>query len=594
MRLSNFSFLVGSLAALLLVYHNSFNHSFHYDDFHSIVENPHIRDLGNIGAFFYQPELFSSMPERAMFRPLVLASYAFNYRLGEYAVWGYHLVNFSIHFLCVFCVFLLGRALGKAQWTAAWGAGLFALYPLQAEVVNYISSRSESLATLFYLTSLLTYLHWRKRGEKEWFFLALSLGAFVCALLSKSIAATLPAALLLGEWVWGREPGKGHRWREVAPYHLAYWVLVLGFVAVVSRGIQAAVGDPVRSLHLHFLTQIKAVIYYLYLGEMPVYLSVEHAFEVAQTALSAEVLLPLGLGLSILILLFALHESAAALLCLWAALVLIPASLVPLNVLVNEHRLYLPLAFLSLATAALFVHLPARFRKLVCAALLAICGVLAQQRSAVWQDELSLWTDAVAKAPFMYRAHMHLGEALRLEGRRREALQHHQLASELAPDVVEVHFNRGVVLQELGLIDLAIAAYGKSLEIYPDFLPSLSNLGHVYFLEMGDSTRAVPYYRYAVDLGTRNAAVYRNLGSILHKRGNYAGATTIFEQGLTQIPDAVMFYYGLASAQDRMGLGRAALAHYRTFLRLSRGQPAFEQYSRTRVAALERESPEDK
>ena len=103
--------------------------------------------------------------------------------------------------------------------------------------------------------------------------------------------------------------------------------------------------------------------------------------------------------------------------------------------------------------------------------------------------------------------------------------------------------------------------------------------------------RAAAYYRRAAELGAETEAVYRNLGSILHRGGNYTEAVAVFEQGLTRIPAAVMFYYGLASAQDRMGLGREALANYRTFLQLSRGQPAFEQYSRTRVAALERGEP---
>jgi hypothetical protein len=67
----------GALAlALGLVYHASFANGFHYDDFHSIVENPHIRSLAQIPAFFSDPSTFSSMPERAMYRPLLLVSYA--------------------------------------------------------------------------------------------------------------------------------------------------------------------------------------------------------------------------------------------------------------------------------------------------------------------------------------------------------------------------------------------------------------------------------------------------------------------------------------------------------------------------------------
>ena len=70
--------------ALGLAYGASFGNSFHYDDFHSIVENPHLRSLDRIATFFSDPGTFSSMPERAMYRPLLLVTLAFNYALGSY------------------------------------------------------------------------------------------------------------------------------------------------------------------------------------------------------------------------------------------------------------------------------------------------------------------------------------------------------------------------------------------------------------------------------------------------------------------------------------------------------------------------------
>ena len=69
---------VGALVLLapLLVYSNSLDGPFHYDDSHSIVDNPHIRSLANIPAFFSEPTLFSANPDNAMYRPLLLASFA--------------------------------------------------------------------------------------------------------------------------------------------------------------------------------------------------------------------------------------------------------------------------------------------------------------------------------------------------------------------------------------------------------------------------------------------------------------------------------------------------------------------------------------
>ena len=90
--------LGASIVALAcLVYLTALGNSFHYDDAHSIVENPHIRTVRNIPAYFHTPEMFSGMEERAMYRPVVVTTLALNYWLGGYQVWGYHVVNFLIH-----------------------------------------------------------------------------------------------------------------------------------------------------------------------------------------------------------------------------------------------------------------------------------------------------------------------------------------------------------------------------------------------------------------------------------------------------------------------------------------------------------------
>ena len=79
------------LACGVGVFHNSFGNSFHYDDEHSILENPHVRSLANIPRFFVDPGTFSGFPEARMYRPLLLATYALNYAAGGYEVFGYHL-----------------------------------------------------------------------------------------------------------------------------------------------------------------------------------------------------------------------------------------------------------------------------------------------------------------------------------------------------------------------------------------------------------------------------------------------------------------------------------------------------------------------
>ena len=155
--------LVGLALVVCAVYGNSLSGSFHYDDFHSLVQNVHIRDLQRIPDFFLDPSLFSVDPDKAMYRPLLLVSFALNYALGGYEVVGYHLANILIHLACVLLLWSLAITHGRS---AALCAGLvFALHPVATEPVNYISSRSESLAVALLLLAFACYTRRGRLGR---------------------------------------------------------------------------------------------------------------------------------------------------------------------------------------------------------------------------------------------------------------------------------------------------------------------------------------------------------------------------------------------------------------------------------------------
>ena len=644
-------FLAAAALVLLLVYRDSFQNSFHYDDFHSIVENPHIRSLVNIPDFFRQPEMFSGIPERAMYRPLLLTTYALNFWFGEYGVWGYHLVNLIIHLGCVLLVFLLGREMHGERLAAGLGALLFALHPLQTEVVNYISSRSESLAALFYLSGLLAYLRWRKGYRSNGWFWG-SLGLFACGLLSKSTVATLPVALLLCElWNAGKEE---KREKGLWLWHLAYWMVAAGYLLIARGWLQTSLGRLVRPVGDQVLTQIKAIAYYAQLIAVPVHLNVEHQFSVARSLSSFQVFLPFLLLASCLFLLVC-RRRMVGLLVGWAVLPLLPSSLVPLNVLVNEHRLYLPLAFLGVAggygLARLVGH---RQKRWAIAGLLVTACLLVYQRGAVWKDELSLWEDAVRKAPLMYRTHMHLGGALERQGRAQEALSRYRRAVELGPEVVEAHYNLGNALRVLESAEEAMAAYERSLELDSGFAPSLINLSSMQlergnlertedlllraeemrpempevhrqlgilrrrqgdragaerallralalrpgwaeacyslanlYSDLGRLGESIDFYQRAIAARPDYAQAYRNLVDLYTKQGYLARAIEAAAQGLRQVPGEVILYYGLARAQEGLGQWQTAAVNYRRYLQYARVSSEAEAAIRRRIRELE-------
>ena len=557
---STLLFLLGSVLALLLVYSGSFQNGFHYDDFHSIVDNPHIRDLARIPAFFWQPEMFSAMPERAMYRPLLLASYAFNHWAGGYEVWGYHLVNWALHLGCSLLVYWLGRSIGGLPLAAALGGLLFALHPVNSEVVNYISSRSESLAALFFLVALLAYIGWRRKCAGLGLY-GLSLLAYGGALAGKSIAVVLPAALLWYEWAGGA--GETRReWRDWVPWHLGYWLIAGLYILMASSWLEHSLDQRVRALDEQFPTQIKAALFYVKLLAFPTYLSVEPAFGVTEEFSTLQVLGPLLVVLTGTWLVLR-RRPRGRLFLGWAVLPLLPSSLVPLNVLVNEHRLYLPGAFLAAGVGLWLGNIPLhkRGRLLLWGACLVILGTLARQRSAVWEDELSLWQDAVVKGPGMYRSHMHLGGALEQQGRLDEALYHYQRAAELVPEVVEVHYNLANGLRLAGQGEEAIEAYHRCLDLDPDFAPALFNLSALQ-LAGGELEAAEQALQRGLDIRPESPEGHQQLGLLRKRQGHPQEAERAFLRALSLRPDMAEVHYNLANlyfAQRR--LAESALAY---------------------------------
>ena len=482
------------LAVAVGVYSNSLGNSFHYDDVHSIVENVHVRSLQNIPAFFYDSRMFSEWGDRSMFRPLVLVSYALNHAVGGYDVLGYHLVNLSLHLLAVIAVFAIARTTGS-RYGPIIGAAIFAVHPVNGEAVNYISSRSESMSALCYLISIYAYLRWRHGGSKSGSgAYALALLAFAAGLSSKSIVITLPVLLLLLER--SGFPGSGTVLDRSALLrsHSPFWLVSAGYLAIVRQSAgKAVLSEPVRGWADQISTQLKALVYYAHLLEMPVRLNVEHQFFGLRSGSGMAVILAGLLVLSLTWMVWNARTAKAWLAIVAAGLCLLPSLVVPLHVLVNEHRLYLALALMCAFGVAGWA--PARSRTSSSRAVVyavmgavAALAMLSHQRNSVWIDERTLWRDAVAKAPEMYRAHMHLGGAYEAEAEihKRErradyyrslslALSSHKRAVELAPNVAEAHYNHGNALRTIGRTDEAVQAYARSLSVSPDFVPALLN-----------------------------------------------------------------------------------------------------------------------
>ena len=513
------------------LYLNSLGNDFQYDDRHSISENPHLRTLTNLPAFFLDAKMFSRDPDKAMYRPLVLVSLALNHTWSGYEVYSYHLINILLHGLCALLVWGILRQIGRPVCMALLGALLFVVHPLCSEPVNYISSRSELLAGLGVLGSFWLYLVACRRSQ-VWLW-ATSVALFALGLLSKSVAIVLPALILCSDLSRARL-GRRVYWRYI-PYALVgvgYLVAVRGFVH------KAVFAQPVRALDIQLGTQLKALLYYAKLLLMPVDLNVHHAF--SESGLESPATLASLLLLVSLMICFAGCRKSRKEVFLglgWVALTLAPTFVVPLNVLVNEHRLYLPLvgAIILLTGLERLERVPGLLWGTIL--LVGLLGILVIQRNAVWKNELTLWSEAAHQAPGAVRPYVYMGNYLRENGAPEKALELYREALRLEPELVAARNNLGNTYRQLQRWDEAIESYQIILADHPQSGDVRYNLARVY-QEAGQLEKARRAYLLVSPENFHHDLALNNLGTLHEHRGRLDSAYFYYRAALALQPQS--------------------------------------------------------
>jgi tetratricopeptide (TPR) repeat protein len=544
-----------SVVLLALLCHlNSLGGTFHYDDSHSIVDNRHVRHLENIPRFFAEPGTFSSEPAMAMYRPVLLTTYAFNYALGKYRPGGYLLFNLLVHALCALLVLWTLEQLGLSRGLAWWGGAFFAVHPVHSQVVNYVSSRGEALAVLGVLAALCLAGQGKRLG---------GLMAYALGLLSKSAAVALLPLLALEAW-----RRRERQWWAAWPF---WGITALYLLAItLNQFLPRSLAQDVRPYGAQLLTQLKALPYYAKLIFMPVHLSVEHAFEVSEHPAEGAVLgSALLLGSLLYLAWRGRRQPTWAILGLgWFLAGLGLTFLVPLNVLVNEHRLYLP--SLGALLAILGGMRPSKQTRLagVGALLLVVLAGLTWQRDREWKSEYSLWQSALRQAPGMFRVQSNLGLALYERGEYQAARALLEQAVQLNPHYSKTWNNLGLVYEELGRPAQAEGAYHQALKLKSDQVGTLANLGRLY-LESGRHAEAQARLGQALELDPHSALVRVNLGLAHQRAGRLEEAVEQYRRALTSEPEA-------ADAWNNLGLAYAELG------RLEEGRSCLEKAVRLR------------
>ncbi len=532
-----------------LLYANTLGSSFIFDDSLYITENPLIRELEN----------FRNL---SGVRYVGLLSFALNYSVGGYEPLGYHVVSILIHGVNGILVYLFVSALlgstsfskyeeGFSGGTAlAFGAALlFLVHPVQTQAVSYIAQRFVSLVTLFYLLTALLYIYSRRStGMSKVIIYMVALVSALLAYKTKEISFTLPAALFVIEF--GFLKGAGTAKRSILlilPFIVLSAIIPIetlmydgGSVSDLSQGEMDAIrADKLKDLtelspYSYLMTQFRVVVTYLRLLILPINQVLDYdfprydSFATPQVFLSFILLASIfGLGLYLFIRFRRSVDgkwgdrSKCALLLfstgiLWFFItVSIESSVIPIKDHIFEHRVYLPsIGFAMAAVVLIYVagnYLSGTFAKvsapwkyfwsiLICVALALSASTVLRNR--VWANNMTMWTDVVAKMPNNGRAHYNIAR--------------------------EYIFSEDYVRAKRHLL--------RTVELIPDHTVARNNLGNVYLVN-GDIENARIQYEAALSANTYNYRAHYNLGLVYERLGRINEAHNMYSEALRLNPE---------------------------------------------------------
>jgi tetratricopeptide (TPR) repeat protein len=519
--------------------------------------------------------------------PLLHSAFWVEHRLWGDSLVGYHLMNLLLHAGAACLVVAIMRRL------ALPGAGLagllFALHPVCVESVAWISEQKNTLSAVFYLGAMLAYLHFDRDRRRSHYYLAL--GLFLLALLSKTVTATLPAALLVIFW-WQRARLDWRR--DVLP--LAPWLLLGAcgglFSAWMERTIIGAGGaefalTPVQ----RGLVAGRAICFYLGKLAWPADLMFIYPRWNVNPAVGWQYLFPLA----VLVLLAALGWVARRRRGPLAAFLLFVGTLFPslgfLNVYpfvfsyVADHFQYLaclgilaPVASMLTAATARLPTATRRAIPILGGVLLTMLAVLTWRQSTQYGDAETLFRETLARNPACWMAHNNLGNILaKIPGRLPEAMAHYESALQTRPDFAEAHFNLANALAETPEHrPEAIVHYEAALRGKPDYPEAHNNLGETLAKIPERRPQAIAQFEAALRINPEFAEAHNNLGVALSSAPDRRPqAIAQFEAALRARPDFAEAHFNLANllakTPDRLP---EAIAQYEAALR---GKPDFAE-----------------
>jgi protein O-mannosyl-transferase len=574
------SFLL--VLVVLAVFGQTASYGFvNYDDGANVSQNPVVRK-GLSGPVIGWAFTHS---QAANWIPLTTLSHMLDCQLFGLRAGGHHLVNVFWHAANAVLLFLVLRRMTGGLWRSALVAALFAVHPLRAESVAWVSERKDVLSGFFFILTIWAYLRYveefnppSQKLRRARVFYGLSLLCFALGLMAKSMVATLPFVLLLLDY-WPLR-----RWHEARQFpgqvrEKIPWLVLsaASCVATLLTPDLVIAGDHRLSLVNRIANALVSYVVYLKQMVFPAGLATPYPIRPG-----GQPWLTVGLAMVVLTAITAAvlsrRKKQPYLLVgwLWYLGMLFPViGIIQISADASHADRYTYLPEIGLAVSGIWAAADwfARWQRqrivsgMVAAAMVGSLMVVARTQTSYWRDSESLWSHSLACNSSNYLAHCDLSLALVEKGAKDEALRQCRMALEIKPDYPEALNNLGVLLLDRGEKAEAVALCRKALQFKPDFAEARNNLGNALLAE-GEREQAMVEFRKALQIDPGNQKACYNLANAFYELGKNEEAIAQYRQALKLNPNFVEALGNLGAAMFASGNGEEAIALYRQALNI--------------------------
>ena len=547
-----------------------------YDDNSYVYENSEIKS----GLTLHGIRWAFTHVHTGNWHPLTSIAHMLDCQLFGLNAGGHHFTNVMLHTIAVLLLFFVLRRMTGSLWRSAFVAAVFAIHPLRAESVAWVSERKDVLSGVMFMLTLAAYVYYARRPPSLLRYLLVAL-LFALGLMAKPMLVTLPLLLLLLDfWPLRRLDRELSREKRITWWRLIGEKIPLLFLSALSS--IATIVAQKQALHssegwpLSWRVSNAFVSFFIYIRQMvwPIRLAVFYPHPKGELPLW-EVALAVAALIAISVIAFILRRTRPYVFVGWGWFVVM---LLPVIGVIQvgwqghaDRYTYLPHIGLYLLAAWTIADWSASWPKMrpvvriAAAVAIILFSFLAWSQTSYWRDSESLWSHALAVTSRNDVAHSGLGVVLLRRGEVDAAIAHDREALAIRPGKADAHTNLANALLKKGLITEAIAQYQEALKILPNESILHGNLGNA-FLQAGQPAEAIEQYREYLKIEPGHPGIHYSLAVALEREGKTDEAISEFREALKLKPDYDEAYNELGIALLKNGAVDDAIATWKKAL----------------------------